>query len=48
MHEYENTYLFGHRSELSDTLGRVFNIDFTKKRMRLTDIKKLLGDVKKQ
>jgi transposase len=47
MHEQENIYLFGYRSEISDDLGKAFDIDFTKKRLRLTDIKKILGDVKK-
>ena len=45
--EYENIYLFGYRSALSDALGNAFGIDFTKKRLRLSDIKKVLGDVKK-
>ena len=47
IHEFENIYLFGHRSELSAELGKVFGIDFSKKRMRLDDIKKTLGDVKR-
>jgi hypothetical protein len=47
MHEYENVYMFGYRSELSDALGNAFNIDFTKKRLSLGEIKKILGDVKK-
>ena len=47
MSEHENIYLFGYRSELSDALGKTFDIDFTKKRLRLQEIKKILGDVKK-
>jgi transposase len=47
MHEYENIYLFGYRSEISDALANAFGIDFTMKRLKLTDIKKILGDVKK-
>jgi transposase len=47
IHEFENIYLFGHRSELSAELGKVFGIDFSKIRMRLDDIKKTLGDVKR-
>lgn len=47
MNEHENIYLFGYRSEISDDLGKTFGIDFTKKRLRLSEIKKFLGDVKK-
>lgn len=45
--EHENIYLFGYRSKLSDALGNAFGIDFTKKRLRLHEIKKILGNVKK-
>jgi transposase len=47
LNEHENIYLFGYRSKLSDALGSAFGIDFTKKRLLLTDIKKTLGDAKK-
>lgn len=47
MSEHENMYLFGHRNEITDALGDAFGIDFTRKRLRLADIKKILGDVKK-
>jgi len=47
MNEQENLYLFSYRSELSDVLGKTFGIDFSKKRLRLEDIKKIIGDVKK-
>lgn len=47
MYEHENIYLFGHRNEVTDELGNAFGIDFTRKRLRLADIKKILGDVKK-
>ena len=47
MNEHENIYLFGHRNEVTDKLGEVFGIDFSMKRLRLADIKKMLGDVKK-
>jgi transposase len=47
MNEHENIYLFGYRSAISNALGKAFGIDFTKKRLRLADIKKNLGDVKK-
>jgi transposase len=45
--EYENIYLFDYRSELSDTIGKTLEIDFTNKRLRLGDIKKILGQAKK-
>jgi transposase len=47
MNEQDNIYLFGYRNELSDALGDAFGIDFTKKRLRLADIKKRLGEVKR-
>lgn len=47
MNEHENIYLFGYRSELSDVLGNAFGIDFTKKRLPLSEIKKILGEAKK-
>ena len=47
MHEFENVYLFGHRDALSAELGKAFGIDFSKKRLRLDEIKKILGDVKR-
>lgn len=45
--EHENIYLFDYRSELSDAIGEALGIDFTNKRLRLGDIKKILGEVKK-
>jgi transposase len=45
--EYENIYLFDYRSELSDTIGKTLEINFTNKRLRLGDIKKILGQAKK-
>lgn len=47
MKDYENIYVFGYRSKISDALGKAFGIDFTKKRLRLDDIKKILADAKK-
>ena len=47
MNEHENLYLFSHRNEVTDALGEAFSVDLTRKRLRLTDIKKILGDVKK-
>lgn len=45
--EHENIYLFDYRSEISDAIGEALGIDFTNKRLRLGDIKKILGEVKK-
>ncbi len=45
--EEQNIYLFGYRNEVSDALGNAFGIDFTKKRLLLSEIKKVLGEVKK-
>ncbi|MDR2295511.1 MAG: hypothetical protein LBD95_01820 [Clostridiales Family XIII bacterium] len=47
MNEQENPYLFAYRNKLSNELGGAFGIDFTRKRMTLSEIKNLLGDVKK-
>jgi hypothetical protein len=46
-HEMENIYLFGYRNQLSDFLGETFGFDFKKKRLRLAEIKKILGDAKR-
>jgi transposase len=45
--EQDNLYLFDYRSEISDTLGNVLGIDFTRKRLRLADIKNILANSKK-
>jgi hypothetical protein len=45
--EHDNIYLFDYRSEISDAIGEALGIDFTNKRLRLGDIKKILGQVKK-
>jgi len=45
--EHENIYLFDYRSEVSDAIGEALGIDFTKKRLRLGDIKKFLAQTKK-
>jgi transposase len=45
--EQDNLYLFDYRSEVSDAIGAAIGVDFTKKRLYLGDIKKILGDVKK-
>ena len=45
--EQDNIYLFDYRSELSDAIGNVFGIDFTRKRLRLADMKNILAASKK-
>lgn len=45
--EKDNLYMFNYRSEISDAIGEVFGIDFTRRRLRLGDIKKILGNTKK-
>jgi hypothetical protein len=45
--EYANIYLFDYRSEVSDAIGEALGIDFTNKRLRLGDIKKILAQAKK-
>jgi len=45
--EQENIYLFDYRSEISDVLGNSLGIDFTKKRLRLGEVKNILATVKK-
>jgi transposase len=45
--EQENLYLFNYRSDVSDAIGSALGIDFTKKRMRLNEIKNLVAKSKK-
>ena len=45
--EQENVYLFDYRSIISDEIGKTFGIDFTKKRLRLNEIKNILATAKK-
>ena len=45
--EFENTYLFDYRANISDEIGNAFGIDFTKKRLRLNEIKNILASSKK-
>jgi hypothetical protein len=44
--EYENIYLFDFRSDVSDTIGKALNLDFSKRRLRLADIKNILASCK--
>ena len=45
--EQDNLYLFDYRSEISDTIGDGLGIDFTRKRLRLGEIKNILAGSKK-
>ena len=44
--EYENIYLFDFRSDVADAIGKVFDIDFNKKRLELNKIKNILANTK--
>jgi transposase len=46
-HEGGNLYLFDYRSDVCDSLGEAFGIDFTLERLTRGEIKKSLGSVKK-
>lgn len=46
INEDDNLYLFGYRDKVSDTIGEALGIDFTKKRMLLSEIKSLLARCK--
>jgi len=41
--EHENVYLFDYRSNVSDEIGKAFDIDFSNKRLRLNGIKNILA-----
>ena len=45
--EQDNLYLFDYRSEISDAIGNALGIDFTRKRLRLAEIKNILAQSKK-
>ena len=45
--EQDNLYLFDYRSEVSDAIGNALGIDFTRKRLRLSEIKNILAESKK-
>ncbi len=45
--EQDNIYMFNYRSEISDALGDALGIDFTRKRLRLGEIKNILANSKK-
>jgi transposase len=45
--EYTNLYIFDYRSNISNFIGDAFGIDFTKKRLCLSEIKNILALSKK-
>jgi len=45
--EQDNLYLFDYRSKISDAIGSALGIDFTKKRLRRSEIKNILAESKK-
>jgi len=45
-HEGGNLFLFDHQSDVSDALGKAFNVDFSKLRLTRAEIKKNIGAVK--
>jgi len=46
-HEQENIYLFDYRDEVTDAIGEALGIDFKRKRLRLGEIKNIIGEAKK-
>lgn len=47
INEDANIYLFGHRSDLSDELGRITGVDLARRRYTKSQIKKMLARTKK-
>jgi transposase len=47
VHEHENIYLFGYMSEASKIIGDSLDIDFSKKRLRLNEIRNIVAESKK-
>ncbi len=45
--EHTNLYMFDYRSPISDEIGKTFGIDFTNKRLHLSEIKNILATSKK-
>ncbi|WZL78276.1 IS1634 family transposase [Eubacteriales bacterium mix99] len=45
--ESQNIYLFDYRSDVTDAIGKAMGFDFTKKRLTRSEIKKSLGQAKK-
>jgi len=45
-HETTNLFLFDFRNEVSDSLGKAFDIDFTRERLTRAEIKNILAETK--
>jgi transposase len=45
--ETENLFLFNYRTDVTDALGAAFDIDFARKRLSRSDIKKILAEAKR-
>ena len=45
--EQDSLYLFDYRTEVSDAIGEALGLDFTRKRLRLKEIKNILAESKK-
>lgn len=45
--EHTNLYMFDYRSNISNCIGEAFGIDFTNRRLRLSEIKNILASSKK-
>jgi transposase len=44
--EHENIYLFDFRNDIADAIGNAIGVDFSKRRLRLADIKNILASCK--
>jgi len=45
-HEAENIYLFDYRNDTTDAIGQAVGLDFTRKRLRLSEIKNIVANAK--
>lgn len=45
--EAENLFLFDYRTEVSNAIGKAIGVDFSRKRLSRSEIKKILGSAKK-
>ena len=45
--DFENVYVFDCRNEITEAIGKAFDIDFNKKRLELNKIKNILANAKK-
>jgi len=45
--EQDNIYLFNYRSKMSNDIGKALGVDFSKKRLRLSEVKNIIANSKK-